>query len=85
MANKRKIEVFSADCSACQEAVEVIKAAACPSCEVTVHDMKDSSATWRGAPRRWASDQCPRSSSTESLRIVAQAGELMNAFCGQRA
>jgi glutaredoxin 3 len=42
MANKRKIEVFSADCSACQEAVEVIKAAACPSCEVTVHDMKDS-------------------------------------------
>jgi len=42
MANKRKIEVFSAGCSACQEAVELIKAAACTSCEVTVHDMKDS-------------------------------------------
>ena len=42
MANKRKIEVFSAGCLACQEAVEIIKRAACPSCEVTVHDMKDS-------------------------------------------
>src|SRR5437588_12889962 len=42
MANKRKIEVFSEGCLACQEAVEIIKRAACPSCEVTVHDMKDS-------------------------------------------
>jgi glutaredoxin 3 len=47
MANKRKIEVFSAGCSACQEAVEIIKGVACLSCEVTVHDMKDSNVARR--------------------------------------
>lgn len=42
MAAKRKIEVFSAGCATCQEAIEVIRRAACPSCEVIVHDMKDA-------------------------------------------
>jgi hypothetical protein len=41
MAAKRKIEVFSAGCSACTEVIEMVKRAACPSCEVTVHDMND--------------------------------------------
>ena len=41
MAAKRKIEVFSAGCATCHEAIEVIRRAACPSCEVIVHDMKD--------------------------------------------
>lgn len=41
MATKRKIEVFSAGCATCDEAIETIKRAACPSCEVTVHDMRD--------------------------------------------
>jgi hypothetical protein len=41
MATKRKIEVFSAGCSACQETVALVKSVACPSCEVTVHDMHD--------------------------------------------
>ena len=40
MAKKRKIEVFSAGCSACQETIDMIRSAACPSCEVIVHDMK---------------------------------------------
>lgn len=40
MANKRKIEVFSAGCGACQETIDMVNAAACPSCEVIVHDMK---------------------------------------------
>jgi len=40
MATKRKIEVFSAGCATCTEAIEVIKRAACSSCEVIVHDMK---------------------------------------------
>jgi len=39
MATKRKIEVFSAGCAACQETIEVIKRAACASCEVIVQDM----------------------------------------------
>jgi len=41
MAAKRKIEVFSAGCATCQEAIEVIQRAACPSCEVIIHDMRD--------------------------------------------
>ena len=41
MAAKRKIEVFSAGCAICHEAIEVIRRAACPSCDVVVHDMRD--------------------------------------------
>jgi hypothetical protein len=37
---KRKIEVFSAGCSCCEEIVREIKKAACSSCDVTVLDMK---------------------------------------------
>ena len=41
MATKRKIEVFSAGCDACKDVIEMVQRAACPSCEVTVQDMKD--------------------------------------------
>jgi glutaredoxin 3 len=41
MAGKRKIEVFSAGCATCHEAIELIRRAACPSCEVIVHDMRN--------------------------------------------
>ena len=38
---KRKVEVFSAGCPACDETVSTVRRLACPSCEVTVLDMKD--------------------------------------------
>lgn len=41
MAAKRKVEVFSAGCATCNEAIEMVNKAACSSCEVIVHDMKD--------------------------------------------
>ncbi len=41
MNAKRKIEVFSAGCPACDETVNLVKRTACPSCEVTILDMKD--------------------------------------------
>lgn len=41
MATKRKVEVFSAGCSACQDAVALVQRVACPSCEVSVLDMND--------------------------------------------
>jgi glutaredoxin 3 len=41
MATQRKVEVFSAGCAACHEVIETVKRAACPSCEVIVHDMND--------------------------------------------
>jgi glutaredoxin 3 len=33
--------VFSAGCAACNEVIETVRRAACPSCEVIVQDMKD--------------------------------------------
>jgi hypothetical protein len=40
MAAKRKIEIFSAGCPACEDAIAEIRRAACPSCEVIILDMK---------------------------------------------
>lgn len=41
LATKRKVEVFSAGCPACQKMVALVQQAACPSCEVSVLDMND--------------------------------------------
>jgi glutaredoxin 3 len=37
---KRKIEIFSAGCPACESVVAQVKDAACPSCDIRVLDMK---------------------------------------------
>lgn len=42
MTTKRQIEVFSAGCSVCDDAVKMVNDIACPSCEVTVLDMNDA-------------------------------------------
>lgn len=47
MNNKRKVEVFSAGCPACTEAIEVVESLACPSCEVSVLDMHDADVAGR--------------------------------------
>ena len=39
MSNKRKIEIFSAGCPVCDEAVQTINRITCPSCETEVLDM----------------------------------------------
>jgi glutaredoxin 3 len=41
MSTKRKIEIFSAGCPACAEAVETVNKIACESCEVQVLDMTE--------------------------------------------
>jgi glutaredoxin len=41
MSMKRKIEIFSAGCPACTEAIETVKRIACPSCETEVLDMHE--------------------------------------------
>ena len=41
MAAKRKIEVFSAGCPACQDTMALVQRVACPSCDVSVLDMND--------------------------------------------
>jgi len=44
---KRKIEVFSAGCPACEETVQLVNRVACPSCEVSVLDMHDAAVAKR--------------------------------------
>ena len=41
MANKRKVEVFSAGCAVCEEAVSLVRRIACDCCDVSVADMRD--------------------------------------------
>ncbi len=41
MNNKRKVEIFSAGCAICEEAVSVVNRLSGASCEVTVLDMKE--------------------------------------------
>lgn len=47
MVTKRKIEVFSAGCPACEATVQLVHRMACPSCEVAVLDMKDAAVVER--------------------------------------
>ena len=45
--SKQKVEVFTAGCPACDDAVSLVKSLACDSCEVEVLDMKESSVSER--------------------------------------
>ncbi len=45
--NKRKVEVFTAGCPACDEAFSLVKSLACDSCEVEVLDMNEPSVSER--------------------------------------
>lgn len=50
MANMtRKIEIFSAGCSVCENLVEQVHDAACPSCDIQVLDMKSPDIQERAA------------------------------------
>lgn len=44
---KRQVEVFSAGCAACQDTIALVNQLACPSCEITVHDMQDPAVAQR--------------------------------------
>lgn len=47
MAIKRKIEIFTAGCPLCDEAVQLVNERTCPSCEVSVLDLKEKGAIAR--------------------------------------
>ena len=47
MTNRRKIEIFSAGCPVCQEAIAEIRDNSCASCDVTILDMNDPSVSNR--------------------------------------
>ncbi len=39
MADKRKVEVFTAGCPVCHPTVKMVKELACPSCDIHIHDL----------------------------------------------
>jgi hypothetical protein len=40
MITSRTIEIFSAGCPACEETIQLVNRVACPSCDVSVLDMR---------------------------------------------
>lgn len=40
MSKKRKVEVFTGGCPFCEETVKLVKELSCPSCDVTVYNLK---------------------------------------------
>ena len=40
MNAKRTVEIFSAGCGCCQDTIKLVKAIACPSCDIVVLDMQ---------------------------------------------
>ena len=53
MSTKRKIEIFSAGCPACEETIKLVNQVACPSCKVIVLDMKDPNVARRAKSPSW--------------------------------
>ena len=72
MVNKRQIEIFSAGCPVCQEAVELVNQMACPSCEISVLDMRDQGVAARA-----------RTMGIESVPAVAIDGQLADCCAGR--
>jgi hypothetical protein len=47
MRQIRKVEVFTGECFCCDEAVALVKRLAGPSCEITIHRMREESSERR--------------------------------------
>ncbi|MCA9470141.1 MAG: thioredoxin family protein [Nitrospira sp.] len=47
MTATRQIEIFSAGCQVCEDTIALVNRMACPSCQVTVLDMKDKTVACR--------------------------------------
>ncbi|MHC4133869.1 MAG: thioredoxin family protein [Planctomycetota bacterium] len=42
MSDKRQIEIFTAGCAVCDEAVTLVRSIVCPSCEIEILDMHEA-------------------------------------------
>lgn len=72
MTVKRKVEVFSAGCAACEDTIEMVRSIACSSCDVSVLDMKDIDVVKRA-----------KSLGVRSVPAVAIDGQLAGCCAGR--
>ena len=72
MAEKRKVEVFSAGCALCQDTIDLVKELACSGCEVSVLDMLDAEVAERA-----------KSLGVQSVPAVAVNGQLAACCAGR--
>lgn len=49
MRDTRTVEIFTADCPVCDDAVQLVREIACDSCDVTVLDLHDDAVAQRAA------------------------------------
>ncbi len=49
MNTKRKVEVFSAGCPVCNDAIEMVKRISCQDCEINIMDMNDPAVAGRAS------------------------------------
>jgi glutaredoxin 3 len=68
----RTIEIFSAGCPACEDTVELVNRMACPSCQVTVLDMRQPEVAARA-----------KSLGIRSVPAVAIDGQLAECCAGR--
>ena len=72
MANRGTVEVFSAGCAVCDETVDLVNRLACPSCDVSVLDMRDEAVAARA-----------RTLGVRSVPAVAIDGTLADCCAGR--
>lgn len=72
MAERRRVEIFSAGCAVCEDAVALVRRVSCDSCEVVELDMRDPEVASRA--RRLA---------VRSLPAVAIDGRLAPCCAGR--
>ncbi len=88
MATKRTVEVFTAGCAVCDEAVQAVKKIACESCDVQVQDMRTDAAKTKA--RKYGIKRVPAIVVNGQLAECCQqsgvdAGVLQRLGVGQRA
>lgn len=72
MAKTRTIEIFSAGCGVCDALVQAVRGAACPSCDITVLDIRDQAVAARA-----------KALGVESVPAVAIDGALADCCAGR--
>ena len=72
MAERRRVEVFSAGCPVCRDTIDLVHRLACDSCDVTVLEMEDPAVAERA-----------RQLGVRSVPAVAVDGRLADCCAGR--